>query len=278
MWLEDQGSGEKGLDTTKGYTVSGQGPVIVLLHSSMSSKDQWKSLIPLLCHRFKLISIDLAGYGDNELPSNPQTFSTEDEIDLVEQILLKKTENNEPFHLVGHSYGGAIALKLAVKQIARIRTLTLFEPVAFHLLPAGGTAHNEITAVAGNLARALENKNKTLATRLFIDYWSGQGTFGNLKQKNQAIFLRYIDKVVLDFQALFTESLTLKDYSKVNIPVCMIKGEKSPLTSIQIFQILEHYLPDRSIHCVPGGHMSPITHVNKVNKIIENFLTAHVLG
>ncbi|MBC8441282.1 MAG: alpha/beta hydrolase [Deltaproteobacteria bacterium] len=192
--------------------------------------------------------------------------------------MIKETENNAPFHLVGHFYGGAIALKLAVKLLARIRTLTLFEPVAFHLLPSDGAAHNEITTIVKNLTQALEKKDKTLATKLFIDYWSGKGTFENLKQKNQAVFIQYIDKVVLDFQALFNESLTLKDYSKVNIPVSMIKGEKSPLTSIQIFQILEHYLPDRSIHSVPGGHMSPITHVNKVNKIIENFLTAHALG
>lgn len=278
MWLEDHKSGKKEEDTTKGYTVSGQGPLIVLLHSSMSSKDQWNPLIPLLCHQFKMVSIDLAGYGDNELPQNPQTFSTGDEVAVVQDILLKQTHGKEAFHLVGHSYGGAIALKLAVKQTARIKTLTIFEPVAFHLLPAGGTARDEITTIAQRLTRALENNDKKLATALFIDYWSGCGTFENLKQNNQTRFIRYIDKVVLDFQALFAESLTLDDYSTVNIPVCMIKGEKSPLSSLQIFQILERCFPDHCVHSVPGGHMSPITHADKVNQIITAFLTTHAFG
>jgi len=240
----------------------------------MSSKDQWKPLIPLLRPSFKVIAIDLAGYGDNKLPPNPQVFSIDDEIRLIKDIIVKKTTNNEPFHLIGHSYGGAIALKLALKMPNWIRTLALFEPVAFHLLPPDGPAHNEITTIVRQLTYALKEKNKTFATQLFIDYWSGKGTFEKLAPKNQNIFIQYIDKVLLDFQALFNESLTLEDYSNINIPVCMIKGEKSPLSSIQIFRILEHALTDLSVHSVPGGHMSPITHFKKVNRIIERFLTS----
>lgn len=263
------------LDTTPGYSVIGHGPVAVLLHSSMSSKEQWNPLIQLLRHKFKTIAIDLAGYGDNELPLSPQTFSTEDEINLIEGILAKETETNEQFHLIGHSYGGAIALKLLLKILSRVKTLTVFEPVAFHLLPTDGSARNEITAIVDQLTSALK-KNRTYATQLFINYWSGKGTFEKLAPNNQNIFIQYIDKVLLDFQALFNESLTLEDYSKINIPICMIKGEQSPLSSLQIFQILAQTIPDRSIHSVPGGHMSPITHFKKVNKIIEKVLTPQV--
>lgn len=259
----------------KGYIVHGHGPVIVLLHSSMSSKEQWKPLIKLLHPRFRLIAIDLSGYGDNELPQSPQTFSTDDEISLIDGILKKETSDDEPFHLVGHSYGGAIALKFTLKRLARVRTLTLFEPVAFHLLPPGGPAHNEIRTVVKRLTRAMDGKDKTSATQIFIDYWSGHGTFEQLNSGNQITFIQYIDKVMLDFQALFNESSTLKDYSTIWLPICMIKGEQSPLSSLQIFAILEQHLPHHSIHSVPGGHMSPLTHVNKVNKIIENFLVSY---
>jgi len=264
------------LSTTPGYTAIGQGPAAVLLHSSMSSKEQWEPLILLLCRKFKIIAIDLAGYGDNELPLSPQTFSTEDEINLIEGILAEETGNNEQFHLIGHSYGGAIALKLALKTPGRIKTLTVFEPVAFHLLPTDGSARNEITTIVDQLTSALK-ENRTYATQLFINYWSGKGTFENLAPENQNMFTKYIDKVLLDFQALFNESLTLEDYSKINIPFCMIKGEQSPLSSLQIFQILAQTVPDSSIHSVPGGHMSPITHSQKVNEIIEKILMPQAL-
>ncbi len=262
------------MNIKKGYIVSGHGPIIVLLHSSMSSKDQWKHLTHLLNPKFKIIAIDLAGYGDNELPANPQTFSTDDEVNIVENILKKETRHHEMIHLVGHSYGGAIALKLTIKILKKVKTLTLFEPVAFHLLGLNTIARNEISTIVQKLTKAVGKKDPEYATKVFIDYWSGKGTFENLALKTQNAFVRYIDKVLLDFAALFKELLTLKDYSKITVPVCMIKGELSPLASLQVFSTLEQYIPNRSIHCVPGGHMSPITHFNKVNQIIENFLAA----
>ncbi len=260
------------MDITKGYKVCGKGPFVVLLHSSMSSKDQWIALTSQLSSKFKLIAIDLAGYGDNELPSNSDTFSTDDEISLVKNIIEKEIKANELFHLIGHSYGGAISLKLAVEIPDRIQTLTFFEPVAFHLLPPAEAACNEVMTIAEKLDLALEESNKGLATQLFIDYWSGKGTFKRLTKNNQEMFINYIDKVSLDFNALFNEALSLEDYSKINIPICMIKGEKSPASSLNIFEILEQNLSAFSVHSVPGGHMSPITHFKQVNKIIEEFL------
>jgi pimeloyl-ACP methyl ester carboxylesterase len=261
------------LDITKGYKIRGKrGPFVVLLHSSMSSKDQWVDLTSKLSSQFRLIAIDLAGYGDNELPSNPDTFSTNNEISLVKNIIEKEIKESEQFHLIGHSYGGAISLKLAVEIPNRIQTLTFFEPVAFHLLPPLETAYNEVMEIVEKLSLALKENNKTLAAQLFIDYWSGKGTFKRLAVKNQEMFINYIDKVSLDFKALFNETLNLCDYSKIDIPICMIKGEKSPISSLSIFEILEQNLSIFSVHSVPGGHMSPITHFKHVNKIIEDFL------
>ena len=144
----------------------------------------------VISERFKLIAIDLAGYGDNDLPLNPQTFSTTDEVSLVEGILAKETKNNERLHLIGHSYGGAVTLKLAQKILNRVKTMTLFEPVAFHLLTPKGPAHNEITDIVRKLTRALSEGDKIFATQLFIDYWSGKGTFENLSPGNKELFIK----------------------------------------------------------------------------------------
>ncbi|CCK82214.1 alpha/beta fold hydrolase [Desulfobacula toluolica] len=261
------------MNSTCGYTVCGNGPCIVLLHSSMSSKNQWKPLISLMAPKFQLISIDLSGYGDNDLPMNHQTFSTDDEICLVSGIIEKEIGNTEPFQLVAHSYGGAIALKMAAELPHRVASLTLFEPVPFHLLHPDEPACIEITSIIDQLTRALKEENKRSATQLFIDYWSEKGTFEKLKPVNKDALINYIDKVVLDFQALINESLTLEDYSNINIPVCLIKGEKSPLSAVRLFRILAKTLPEPFLYSVPGGHMSPVTDFKTVNSIIEQFLT-----
>ena len=51
-------------------------------------------------------------------------------------MLARELRPGEKFHLIGHSYGGMVALQLAAQaQPQRVRSLSLFEPIAFHLLP-----------------------------------------------------------------------------------------------------------------------------------------------
>ncbi len=260
------------MKSAKPYTIHGNGPLVVLLHSSMSSKDQWISLITSLKSDFTLLPIDLSGYGASPFPENPETFSIADEVKIITDILCSQFGDNKRFHLVGHSYGGAIALKLAHIQAEQIKTLTLFEPVAFHLLKRNSFSHLQVTDIVNRITKQLKNENKLEATKTFIDYWSGRGTFENLSKQHKELFVSYIDKVQLDFKALFYETLAVQNYSTPDRPTCLIKGEKSPISSLDIFKILSQSLTGSMIHTVKGGHMSPITHFKEVNLIIETFL------
>jgi pimeloyl-ACP methyl ester carboxylesterase len=260
------------MKSTDPYTIHGNGPLVILLHSSMSSKDQWLSLVTRLKSDFTLLSIDLSGYGASPFPENPDTFSIADEIKIITDILCSQFRDTKRFHLVGHSYGGAIALNLAHLQAEHLKTLTLFEPVAFHLLKRNSPSHLQVTGIVNKLTELLKDRNKVEATKTFIDYWSGEGTFDNLNRQHKGIFISYIDKVQLDFKALFNETLAVQNYSTPDRPTCLIKGEKSPISSLEIFDILSHSVKGSMIHTVKGGHMSPITHVKEVNQIIETFL------
>ena len=97
-----------------GSRIEGRGPPIVLLHSSMSSKSQWRELIESLRDRYRLIAIDLLGYGESAMPS-AIGYSLGDEVRLVESVLARELQPGEQFHLIGHSYGGIVALQLAAQ-------------------------------------------------------------------------------------------------------------------------------------------------------------------
>ena len=118
---------------SKDYTVKGSGFPVVMLHSSMSNKEQWHKLSSLLTDSFQVLAIDLIGYGESEYPEDPDSFSLKDETRRVQNIILQAI-NEQPFHLIGHSYGGATALRLTYDAELKIRSLSMFEPVAFHLL------------------------------------------------------------------------------------------------------------------------------------------------
>jgi pimeloyl-ACP methyl ester carboxylesterase len=245
-------------------------PPVVLLHSSLSSKQQWNRLVRSLSANHRVITIDLYGYGERRMPLSQDDFSLATEIEAVmEQV--DEEIGDEPFHLIGHSYGGAIALRLASDHAPRIRSLALYEPVAFSLLEFGDTARKEVAKLTAAMHRAMDS-DRTEATRLFIDYWSGAGAFARLPEDVKSDFIDRIPKVPLDFQALFGDRLRLADLAALDIPVCLLGGLRSPASTIRITQALALALPNADCHFIDAGHMAPITHADQVNPILSAFL------
>src|SRR5690349_20195408 len=101
----------------------------------MSSRNQWRALVEQLRPRYRVIAIDLLGYGESHLRRRDTNYRLADEARHVESILARTLLPCETFHLVGHSYGAVVALGLAQRSPRRIDSLTLYEPVAAHLLP-----------------------------------------------------------------------------------------------------------------------------------------------
>ena len=90
-----------------------------------------------------------------------------------------------PVHLVGHSYGGAAALRLALQQPAAIASLTLYEPSAFHVLEAGGpaaqAAHREIRRSPPPASDGLLSGDYAAAAERFVAYWGGGEAWSRMK-------------------------------------------------------------------------------------------------
>jgi len=256
---------------SKDYSVQGSGVPVVLLHSSMSNKEQWHKLSSVLTERFQILAIDLIGYGESEYPEDPDSFSLKDETRRVQSII-SQALNEQPFHLVGHSYGGATALRLTYEAELTIKSLSIFEPVAFHLLDKGDPALSQIIDIVDKINVQLQQEDLPAATKIFVDFWSGEGTFDNIVTEKQVYLERYIRKVALDFQALINEPLTLQDYQEITLPVCMITSPQSPLPTRQIVDNLRITLPHMELHHTAGGHMAPIGNAREVNPIFEAFL------
>src|SRR5262245_15621130 len=110
---------------------AGAGTAVVCLHASASSSAQWRPLIERLGGRFRTLAADLYGSGRSPAWPGERPMWLADEVALLAPVF----EAAGPrFHLVGHSYGGAVALRAALANSARIESLVLFEPVLFSLL------------------------------------------------------------------------------------------------------------------------------------------------
>mgnify|MGYP001219204715 FL=1 len=255
-----------------GLDDSGCGEPVVLLHSSCYSRRQWRPLVKQLSGRYRTLALDLYGYGETDFPQHPETFTIEDEVALVGSLLDRV---GNPVHLVGHSYGGAVALAAALQHPDRIRSLTLHEPVVFHLARLAGLTDvtEGIDRMAAELTEKVQAGLPAAAAQVFIDYWRGAGTWEKLPQKGQREAARVISKVLLELRAIFGTSYGFEEYGALQHPIYMTAGTTGRSAAQQVTKLLARVLVDGSLYFVSGvGHMAPITHP----RLINTHIVAHL--
>ena len=254
----------------------GRGEPVVLLHSSGSCAAQWRALIERLGGHFRVLAPDLYGYGATGAWPARAPFTLEDEAQIVHALLGRCSE---PAHLVGHSYGGAVALHVAREHGDQVRSLALIEPVAFHLLRDGDDADYaalaEIAHIAGVVERSLDRGDYECGFGRFVDYWSGAGAWAAIPAAKRSAIAAHLPKVALDFRATIGHPTRPRDLRRMAMPALVIQGERSPSPTRRICARLAGALPAVRVATVPGaGHMCPVTHRDETNKLLATFLAA----
>jgi len=259
-------------DVNLKYFVVGSGDPIVLLHCTGGSGRQWTELAEALRANFQVIVPDLYGYGGTTHWPGAGTFSLGTEADLV-CALIDKLE--KPVHLVGHSFGGAVALKLAMRYPEHVKSLTVIEPASFHLLLHGDDmddlAFRQISEIAAIIANAVNSGDYLGAMRRFVDFWNGPGAWNALPNPQRIALATRINKVTLDFWATLNDPMRRGDLFNLAVPTLVILGERSPLPTRRICFHLARVLPNVRQRAIAGaGHMLPTTHCNEILQVITH--------
>ncbi len=256
------------------YSDAGTGDPVVLIHCSSASGTEWNSLCELLAGEFRRVVPDQWSCGASDPWHGCSAFTLAEEAAPVLAII---DRIGTPVHLVGHSYGGGVALRVARERPEMIRSLTLVEPSAFHLLRRGGARERrlfrEIAGVAHAVVRAVTSGDYWGGMGRFVDYWNGEGAWAALAHEARIKLSQRLGKVALDFQALFEEPAHLADYAALTAPTLILCGERSPAPSRRIVEMLADAMPNARVKRIPGaGHMSPLTHRDHVNTAIRDHL------
>jgi len=231
---------------------------------------QWHQLREALGTKYTLIAPEHYGCDSTGPWTGIYAFTLADEaartIELIDRSARK-------VHLVGHSYGGGVALHIALARADRIASLSLYEPLAFHLIRTGGAAcaeaFAEIMALAAKTGQGVIMGDCRGAAAAFVDYWSGQGAWAALRPSVQAALTRWISKAPLDFRALIEEPTPKSGYAALDLPVLVMRGEHAPTPTRQIAEMLPAILPDARQAVIAGvGHMGPFTHGTVVSELI----------
>jgi pimeloyl-ACP methyl ester carboxylesterase len=185
----------------------------------------------------------------------------------------------KPAHIVGHSYGGAVALQFASRHPRYVKTLTLIEPASFHLLRDGDDiderAFREISETGNTVVNALNCGDYQGGMRRFVDYWGGEGAWDALPASQQLALATRISKVALDFWATINDPMRQADLASLEMPTLVVSGGRSPLPTRRICFHLARMIPDVTVRTVAtAGHMLPFTHVNELLPLIVQHCSA----
>jgi pimeloyl-ACP methyl ester carboxylesterase len=257
------------------YSDSGSGEAVVLLHCTASSSRQWRGFTETYGQDFRVIAIDLFGHGESDTWPGHRPLTLADEAKAVSLVL---DRIGEPVHLIGHSYGGAVALQVALEEARRIRSLTVIEPVAFYLLRGGHASEMryflEINAVASDISTAAMSGNFASGMERFVDYWGGRGAWKALPEEKRRDLVRAIGTVALNFWSTTTESTRRDAFRSLDLPTLVMEGSGSGPVTRRICELLRAELPNcRGAVIEAAGHMSPLTDPAAVNALIVQHIS-----
>lgn len=246
---------------------------VICLHASASAGRQWRQLAEALGDGYRLLTPNLLGYGD-ESYTKGNRVSLDDEVDKLVDGL---GDEDISLHVVGHSYGGGVALRFAMRFPGRVKSLTLYEPAQPLLLFEDGLRTSEAREIRQLRSVFVEDATSTFgrwrAAREFITYWSDAGAWEKLRFAQRRRIVSLTPKIAAEWDAMFSSTAALGDVSCLNMPVTILCGTETRRTAIRVCELLEERIDGAQLIMVDGvEHMAPLTHAHIVNPLITERL------
>jgi pimeloyl-ACP methyl ester carboxylesterase len=255
------------------YDISGRGDPTVLIHGSLSDRSTWERVRVGLSPSLRVLAYDRRGHGESTGPLRTHPIRN-DAADLAE--LLEATDLF-PVHLIAHSYGGVVALRLAADRPEMVRSLDLHEPPFIELLegdPATAPEADRLWTAAKTMQSLVRSGHPESAMRQVADALSGEeGAWARLRPGVQQGLMRHVDRWV---EELGDPEATRPDraaLSELLVPVLVTTGERSPPFFHRITALLADRLPNATLRTLPGvGHVPHLSDPDQFIALVHGFL------
>ena len=245
--------------------------MILLLHSSGSSPRQWSGLVERLAPRHRVEAPALIGHEEH-----PGWGGRRPSLGAEIENLLDAIDFDEPVHVVGHSYGGAVAVKAALSGWLDVRSLTVYEPSLFGFLGESTVRYEDSESpieVGRAICDTIALGRMDDAARTYVDYWSDRGTYATFTDAQRSRLASRMDVVGACFHALFNDDARPSDLHRLSVPALVMSGTRSPRPAQDLCEMVAGNLARGRHHRFDGlQHMGPVTHGARVFPVIEEFI------
>ncbi len=254
------------------FVQEGKGEPIVFVHGSYATTSTWKKMVAHLAKTHHCISIKLPGHCGTPDPEDFANPSIETELEIIESVVAEVTE--QPIHLVGHSYGGVVALAQALKGSLSIEQLTLFEPVAVWSLELLNDKAM-MSCVDDFLEKYYQDTSNKVpyACGQVIDFWGGGNEFEMLPTFIKDTMALLQDNNLRHWKVCTQVNHSRSELMNLSVPTRIVCGSRSNQVAHAIVSHLTEQLPYSKQYEIEGASHSLVTsHVDECLSIIQDSL------
>lgn len=246
---------------TLAHDITGDGPAVLLLHSTVCDRRMWDPQVPaLVAAGYRVIRADLRGYGETPVPDRPYS-DADDVAGLLDGI--------DEVAVVGASGGGAVAVEFAARHPRRVTALVLLASAL-----AGHEPGPELREFGRREDELLEAGDIEAATALNVDLWVGPAA-----SKSDLSRVREMQLNAFAVQLAATEEHPQIEYdydvAAITAPTLLVSGAHDLPDFREIAERLAATLPDaRHLHLDWAGHLPSVERPTEINALLADFLRA----
>jgi pimeloyl-ACP methyl ester carboxylesterase len=256
------------------YEVAGSsGDPVVLVHGSYVDHHSWDLVVPGLSQAMQVVSYDRRGHGQSSMGPRPRPVR----IDASDLAGLMQALDHYPAHIIAHSYGGAVALRLAIDRPEMVRSIAIHESAFIGLLasdPATAPEADRLLDGVDRMRDMIRAGRAQAAAEILVDQFSTEpGAWERLPAAMRATFVRHADRWAEEYsdpEAIQPDRAAVRE---LLIPMLLTEGALSPPFLRRITQALAALLRNVQVLDLPDvGHAPQLVRPHQYVGLLVNFL------
>jgi pimeloyl-ACP methyl ester carboxylesterase len=253
------------------YDECGSGPAIVLLPGSCSTGAAWRPVIAAWDNRFRCITTSLLGYGGTRERRTAGNPSISHNAEAMESVIRRAGGR---VHLVGHSFGGLVALAVALRNRVSLASLVIIEAPAVDILrERKENRHYRVFRRMTDAYFADFTGGNSEAIAAMIDFYGGAGTFTSWPPRVRAYAAATTPVNILDWADAYGFPLPAASLAAIKIPLLVVRGGASPEAVQRANALLCERVSDAILATIDGAaHFVIATHAVE----LASRIAAHV--
>jgi pimeloyl-ACP methyl ester carboxylesterase len=245
----------------------------VLVPGSCSTGAAWRPIMAQWENGFRCVTTSLLDYGATRERRTAADADIAHEVAILETVIRR---SGQPVHLVGHSFGGLVALATTLGNRVPLLSLTILEAPAPELLHhMGERPHYRAFRDMTDGYFAAFRAGDSAAIARMIDFYGGAGTFDSWPQRVRDYAVGTTSVNILDWASAYGFPLTAAQLATIAVPTLVAWGERSHPAISRANELLAQCIPNALDVTIDGAaHFMIATHARDVASMIAEHVRA----